>query len=96
MFPVTLLSVGLGGAIGAMLRYVVAISLSGVAATMVVNIFGSFLMGCAVVYLFSKGADTWQPFVMTGILGGFTTFSALRSMSLSRLFYPLPRSLPAF
>jgi len=70
MFPVTLLSVGLGGAIGAMLRYVVAISLSGVAATMVVNIFGSFLMGCAVVYLFSKGADTWQPFVMTGILGG--------------------------
>ncbi len=85
MFPVTLLSVGLGGAIGAMLRYVVAISLSGVAATMVVNIFGSFLMGCAVVYLFSKGADTWQPFVMTGILGGFTTFSAF-SLDAFRLF----------
>ena len=76
MLPFTLLSVGFGGAIGAMLRYAMAVMVSGVAATLAVNIIGSFLMGCAAVYLSNHGAGAWQPFIMTGVLGGFTTFSA--------------------
>lgn len=77
MMPTTVLSVALGGAIGAVMRYLVNVTIGGFLATLTVNVVGSFLMGVAFVYLLStKGVDTWQPFVMTGILGGFTTFSA--------------------
>ncbi|MDC1229799.1 CrcB family protein [Octadecabacter sp.] len=41
-----------------------------------VNIIGSFLMGLIVVYLGQKMLSHLNPFLMTGILGGFTTFSA--------------------
>jgi len=61
---------------GATLRYAVALAIGGAVATIAVNIIGSFLMGCAFVYLSTKGLDAWQPLVMTGVLGGFTTFSA--------------------
>ncbi len=43
---------------------------------MVVNILGSFLMGVLVVLLARKGGQAAAPFLMTGVLGGFTTFSA--------------------
>lgn len=80
----TILQVALGGALGATGRY-----LTGVAAarlfgtgfpigTFSVNILGSFVMGIAFVLLMQREADMsrWVPFVMTGVLGGFTTFSA--------------------
>lgn len=79
----TLSLVALGGAIGASLRY-----LSGVGflrligptefplAILSVNILGSFLMGVFVVAAAHRGLTQLSPFVMTGILGGFTTFSA--------------------
>ena len=41
-----------------------------------VNIVGSFLMGMVVVYTFHKDATHLSPFLMAGVLGGFTTFSA--------------------
>jgi CrcB protein len=41
-----------------------------------VNIIGSFLMGVFVVAAAHRGLTHLSPFVMTGILGGFTTFSA--------------------
>ena len=41
-----------------------------------VNVIGSFLMGVFVVAAAHKGLAHLSPFVMTGILGGFTTFSA--------------------
>jgi len=85
MLPVTFLVVGVGGAIGAMLRYGMAVAISGVGATMAVNIIGSFLMGCAAVYLYDKSENPWQPFLMTGVLGGFTTFSAF-SLDAMALF----------
>ncbi len=87
-----LLQVALGGAIGASLRY-----LSGVAAlrllgggfpygTMFVNILGSFLMGFAAFYMLERmdgSFGRFAPFIMTGVMGGFTTFSAF---SLDALF----------
>jgi len=73
----TLASVALGGALGAVMRYLVNLAVGGAFATVTVNIFGGFIMGCAFVYLSSgKGIDWFQPLIMTGILGGFTTFSA--------------------
>ena len=45
-------------------------------AILTVNIIGSFLMGAFVVAAAQKGLTHMSPFVMTGVLGGFTTFSA--------------------
>lgn len=78
----TLLQVALGGAIGASARYmtnVAAMRLFGPGfpwATVAVNVAGSFLMGAIVVVLAHKDATRMAPFLMTGVLGGFTTFSA--------------------
>ena len=80
-----LLSVAAGGAIGAVLRYLVvagSLRLTGPgfpAGTMAVNVAGSFLMGLAAVALMERFPGSWRmaaPFLMTGVLGGFTTFSA--------------------
>ncbi len=78
----TLAYVALGGAVGASARY-----LTGVAAirvmgpgfpwgTLTVNVVGSFVMGAVVVLLAHLSATRFAPLLMTGVLGGFTTFSA--------------------
>ena len=48
------------------------------------NVLGSFLMGVFVVAAAFRGLTPMSPFVMTGLLGGFTTFSAfsLETMTL--------------
>jgi len=78
----TFIQVALGGAIGAMLRFgaglfvVRLVSSSFPLGVLLVNILGSFAMGVFVVYSFHRGLQHLNPFVMTGVLGGFTTFSA--------------------
>ena len=79
----TLTLVALGGAIGAALRYLSGVAMLRVLgpqdfplAILSVNIVGSFLMGVFVVAAAHKGLTAYSPFVMTGLLGGFTTFSA--------------------
>lgn len=87
----TLLLVALGGAIGSSMRYLVNITVPRWLghgfpyATMVVNVLGSFLMGVLVVVLAMKGGTRFAPFLMTGILGGFTTFSAF-SLDAAKLW----------
>ncbi len=83
MSYVTLIQVALGGAIGASLRYMTGVGtirLFGPGlpwGTFVVNVVGSFIMGVVVVTLAHKGMTRQlAPFLMTGMLGGFTTFSA--------------------
>ena len=46
--------------------------------TFIINITGSTVMGLIAGYLAFKGeaSQTWRLFLMTGILGGYTTFSA--------------------
>jgi len=79
---ITFLQVALGGAIGAMMRFGVGLSmlrLTGVGfplGVLTVNIVGSFIMGAFMVFSFHRGFDHFNAFVMTGLLGGFTTFSA--------------------
>jgi fluoride exporter len=73
-----------GGAIGSGLRYaanvlaVKALGLGVAWATLFVNVAGSFAMGLLVTYLLSRSAEpsAAHVFLATGILGGFTTFSA--------------------
>ncbi len=80
----TYLIIFIGGGIGAALRHAVnrgALALLGPSfpfGTLIVNVLGSFLMGVLVVALIARGEGD-QPmrfFLGTGILGGFTTFSA--------------------
>lgn len=81
MFATTLY-VALGGAIGAALRFLTGVLVIRVwgegfpVAIIAVNVIGSFLMGAFVVWSFQKGMTHLNLFVMTGVLGGFTTFSA--------------------
>lgn len=79
----TLSLVALGGAIGASLRWLTGVAMLrafGPAdfplAIITVNVIGSFLMGFFVVAAAHRGLTHLSPFVMTGLLGGFTTFSA--------------------
>lgn len=78
----TLSQVALGGAIGASLRYLSIITAGRLfgsgfpVATVFVNILGSFAIGVLVVALAQKGGTRLSPFLVTGVLGGFTTFSA--------------------
>ena len=66
--------VALGGALGSVLRYLTVSAVGGPVATFVVNIVGSLLMGVLYVTLSSRAH--LSPLLMTGVLGGFTTFSA--------------------
>jgi len=75
--------VALGGAIGASLRYLTGVGVVRLfghhdfpMAILTVNVIGSFLMGAFVVAAAHRGLTHFSPFVMTGLLGGFTTFSA--------------------
>ena len=78
------LLVFIGGGLGSTLRYLVNIvcpRLFGDAFpyhTFIINITGSTVMGLIAGYLAFKGeaAAAWKLFLMTGILGGYTTFSA--------------------
>ncbi|WP_420568419.1 fluoride efflux transporter CrcB [Thalassovita sp.] len=78
----TLLQVALGGALGASGRYLTGVAASRLMGlgfpwgTLTVNIVGSFVMGMIVVVLGHYSANRFAPFLMTGVLGGFTTFSA--------------------
>lgn len=87
------LAVAFGGAFGAVGRHfmnVAAIHWFGHGfpwGTILVNILGSFLMGCLVSLL----AHVWQPsmeikaFLTVGLLGAFTTFSTF-SLDIVTLF----------
>lgn len=80
----TLVMVALGGALGASGRYAVGIAAGHLSrgafpfGTFTVNIVGSFILGV----LAGLMTFSWNPspemraFVVVGVLGGFTTFSA--------------------
>ena len=87
------LAVAGGGALGAVARYLVylgTVQLLGTHfpfATLIVNVVGSFCMGLLVALV----AATWAPspelrlFLMTGVLGSFTTFSTF-SLDFATLY----------
>ena len=78
-----LLAVGVGGGIGALIRYFVAGAIQSAAwpgypwGIFVVNITGGFVMGLIVELSALKISLTpeMRAFLTTGILGGYTTFS---------------------
>ena len=81
---VSYILVFVGGGLGATLRHLVNLVCARCMApgfpwgTFIINITGSTVMGLIAGYLAFKGdaAQPWRLFLMTGILGGYTTFSA--------------------
>ena len=96
------LLVMLGGALGAVFRFIVATLVARLSSTVfplgtfLINVTGSFLIGFLMtMFLGRPGVHVnWRLFVVTGILGGYTTFSsfewealvALRAGSLALSF----------
>lgn len=86
------LAVAIGGALGSMARfgsvsYITPwLSYRWPIGTLTVNVLGSLLIGVAYVVLVEKMAapSEWRLFFITGVLGGFTTFSAF-SLEILRL-----------
>jgi CrcB protein len=78
------LIVFIGGGIGSALRHgvnIAATSALGAAfpyGILLINVSGSFAMGLVAAYFAFKGdaSQDWRLFLTTGILGGYTTFSA--------------------
>ncbi|PJI44492.1 fluoride efflux transporter CrcB [Ferrovibrio sp.] len=87
------LIVFLGAGIGGAMRHgvnVAAMRLIGAGfpwGTLAVNIAGSFVMGLVAEYFALKSGlpQQWRLFLATGVLGGFTTFSAF-SLEVALLY----------
>ena len=87
------LIVFLGGGIGAALRHgvnLISARLFGLSfpfGTLFENVSGSLLMGMLAAYFAFKGdaSQHWRLFLTTGILGGYTTFSAF-SLEVAMLY----------
>lgn len=80
----TVAAVAVGGATGALARYgastlfVMWFGRGFPVGTLVINVVGSFLIGLAYVFLVERSllSAEWRLGLITGVLGGFTTFSA--------------------
>ena len=84
------LLIGLGGAVGSMLRYAVTVGLQGGGArfptgTLAVNLIGCFAIGVLAELSDSSGllSPDMRGLLMVGLLGGFTTFSAFTHETLN-------------
>lgn len=84
--------VALGGACGAVLRWFISLSLNHLSpvlaiGTLTANLVGAFLMGLIVGALHKAVviSPALQLFIMTGFLGGLTTFSSFTAESFTLL-----------
>ena len=79
-----ILAIAIGGVIGSLGRFAVALLVGEWNpatlpwATLTVNIVGALAIGAIAASTAVAAGPAWlRPFVITGVLGGFTTFSAL-------------------
>lgn len=90
----TLLVVGAGGFLGSIARYVTGGAVHGFfpgslfpLGTLTVNTLGCFAIGVLAYLVEERGSlgVEWRAFLMVGVLGGFTTFSAFGYETLNLL-----------
>jgi CrcB protein len=86
------LAVGAGAALGAWLRWGLSVALNHLTpnlplGTLTSNIIGGYLIGVAVEVLVHHSLLTpeWRLFIITGFLGGLTTFSTFSAEAVNLL-----------
>jgi CrcB protein len=86
------IAVGAGAALGAWLRWWLGVALNAVIpnlplGTLAANLIGGYLVGVAVEYFSQQGAIPVEMrlFVITGFLGGLTTFSSFSAEAVGLL-----------
>lgn len=89
------LAVALGGGVGSVLRWRIGLWLNPLAlpfsaGTLAVNCVGGLLIGLLVVWFEEHPSELGRLALITGGLGGLTTFSAFSAESLSLLLRGLP------
>ena len=85
--------IGIGAALGALLRWGLALWLNPLFAafafgTLVANSLGCFLIGIftALIWQFPQISYEWRLFLITGFLGSLTTFSSFTAEVVEKLF----------
>jgi CrcB protein len=86
------IAVAVGGAIGSVARFWLASAMTVLTGprfpwgTLLINVLGSFVIGLVAGYTLTPGRVAMHPdiriFLMTGVCGGFTTFSAFSLQTL--------------
>ena len=87
---ITALAIGLGGALGSVLRWLATLALAPLgwpiaAGTLAVNLVGGLLIGGSIVWFGRHPNELLRLGLVTGLLGGLTTFSAFSAESLTLL-----------
>jgi fluoride exporter len=85
------MAVLLGGGIGAALRYIVASYVARLHSgpfplgTFLINVTGSFTIGLLMTFFLYRSDlnPAWRLFLVTGVLGGYTTFSSFEWETLT-------------
>lgn len=82
-----LLFVAVGGGIGSVLRYLITVAVGTRAipwGTIIVNVVGSAVLGFLIGWFLDRPIDTaLQIGLLTGVLGGFTTFSTFTAETVT-------------
>ena len=90
----TTISIAIGGAIGSVARYWIAVWMMPLSRTLPwgtigINIAGSFAIALFGTLTVADGrhplSESWRLFVMVGVCGGFTTFSSFSLQTLDLL-----------
>ena len=79
----SILAVGIGGALGSLFRWLLGLRLNALfpalpLGTLAANVIAGYIIGVAVAF-FGRNpqiAPEWRLFIITGLMGGLSTFSA--------------------
>lgn len=88
----SILAVGIGGALGSLLRWVLGLRLNALfpvmpLGTLAANVIAGYVIGVAGAFFarMPNVAPEWRLFVITGIMGGLSTFSTFSAEVVSNL-----------
>jgi CrcB protein len=88
----SILAVGIGGALGSLFRWVLGLRLNALfpnlpLGTLAANVIAGYVIGVAVAWVarFPGVSMEWRLFVITGLMGGLSTFSTFSAEVVAHL-----------